>query len=70
MGYCYQGQTLAVQLPEQIKDHKRSDRVQVAYGLIRQDDVRIVDQCPADGHPLHLPAGELSRAVDSVFMKR
>ena len=63
MSDYHQRQTLAVQLPEEIKDHQRRGRVQVSSGLIRQYDVRIIDQSPADGHPLHLPAGELSRQV-------
>ena len=68
MGYYYQGQTLAVQLPEEIKDHQRRGRVKVAGGLIRQEDVRIIDQGPADGHPLHLPTGELSwQVISSLF---
>ena len=34
--------------------------VQGAGGLVRQDDVRVVDQGPGDGHPLHLAAGHLA----------
>ena len=33
--------------------------VQRAGGLVGQEDVRIVDQGPGDGHPLHLPARHL-----------
>ena len=35
--------------------------VQRAGGLVGQEDVRVVDEGPGDGHPLHLPAGHLRR---------
>lgn len=37
--------------------------VQGAGGLISEEDVRVVDQGPGNGHPLHLPAGHLAGAL-------
>ena len=37
--------------------------VQRAGGLVRQQDFRIVDQCPGNRHPLHLAAAELIRLL-------
>ena len=59
VGHYHQRQTLAIQIPEEIEDHLRGCRVQVASGLICQDDSRIIDQGPAYGHALHLAARKL-----------
>ena len=34
-------------------------RIQGTGGLIRQQNIRVIDQCTGNGHPLHLPAGHL-----------
>ena len=34
-------------------------RVQGAGGFVRQQDIRVVDKSPGNGHPLHLAAGHL-----------
>ena len=44
---------------QQIHDLHTGFRVQCAGGFIRQQNIGIVDQCPGDGHPLHLTAGHL-----------
>ena len=46
-------------LLEQVHDLDRSLAVQSAGGLVGQEDLRVVDQGPGNGHPLHLAAGEL-----------
>ena len=38
-------------------------RVEVAGGLVGQEQVRLVDEGARDRHPLLLPAGQLRRAV-------
>ena len=43
--------------------------VQRAGRLVRQNDVRVIDQRPRDGHPLHLPAGELIRLFIHMLFK-
>ena len=44
---------------EECQDLGRGDGVQVARGLIGQDDRRPVDQGPGNGGPLHLPPRDL-----------
>ena len=44
------------QSPQDLQDLSSRGRIEVACGFIRQDDLRIIDQCTSDGHPLHLPA--------------
>ena len=52
-------QTVFGHFLEQLHDLHTGLAVQRAGGLIRQDDVRVVDQGPGDGYPLHLTAGKL-----------
>ena len=53
MGYHHY-QTVFCHLPQQIHNLHAGTAVQRSRRLIRQQDIRIVDQCPGDGHPLHL----------------
>jgi hypothetical protein len=50
---------LVVQLMQQLQDLLAGPGIQVARGLVGQDDGRVVDQCPGDGHPLLLSARQL-----------
>ena len=47
-------------LPEQLHDLDGGLAVQRAGGLVRQENVRVVDEGAGDGHPLHLAAGHLA----------
>ena len=50
---------LFVELPEEFQDFFTGLGVEVAGGLIREQDGGIIDEGPGNGHPLLLPAGEL-----------
>ena len=52
-----------VESPQQGHDLVGRHGIQVAGRLVGQDDVRVVDQGPGDGHPLAFPAGELGRPM-------
>ena len=52
-------QAVAGHLLEQFHDLDAGLAVQRAGGLVRQQNVRVVDQRAGDGHPLHLAAGQL-----------
>src|SRR5437588_2265832 len=48
-----------VDLQQQLDDLPRGGRVQVAGGLVGEEDQRVMDQRPGDRHPLLLAAREL-----------
>ena len=50
---------LAVELAEELHDLVAGLRVEVAGGLVGQDQLRVVDQRAGDGHALLLAAGQL-----------
>jgi hypothetical protein len=54
---------LADRLPQEVQDVGRGVRVEVAGGLVGEDQIGLVDQRPGAGHPLLLAAGELGRAM-------
>jgi hypothetical protein len=54
---------LADRLPQEVQDVSRGVRVEVAGGLVGEDQIGLVDQRPGAGHPLLLTAGELGRAM-------
>ena len=54
---------LPVESLEEIDDLRAGAGVEVSGGLVRQDDPGIVEQCPCDGHPLLLTAGQLRGPV-------
>jgi hypothetical protein len=54
---------LADRLPQEVQDVGRGVRVEVAGGLVGEDQIGLVDQRPGAGNPLLLTAGELGRAV-------
>src|SRR5215467_7164754 len=54
---------LAHAAAEQVQDLRAGAGVEVAGGLVGEDDFRPADQGPRDGDPLLLPAGQLRRAV-------
>ena len=54
---------LLVQLTQHLQHNFRIPGVQVAGGLIRQDDLGLVDDGASDGHALLFPAGKLGRAM-------
>src|SRR2546425_7634710 len=63
VGDEHDGQPAAVEaLQERQHFHARA-RVEVAGGLVGQDDGRIVDERPRDGHALLLAARELARMM-------
>ena len=47
---------LGAQLPDQLFDAQRGNRVQGGAGLVHQQDVRLHGQCAGDAQPLLLPA--------------
>ena len=49
--------------PQQIHDLDAGFAVQSACGLVGQQNVRIIDQSPGNGDPLHLAAGHLIGAL-------
>jgi hypothetical protein len=61
----HQGQCVPalVQVGEQGHDHGLVDRVQIARGLVGQDQRGLVDQRPRDAYALLLAAGELAWQV-------
>jgi hypothetical protein len=54
---------LADRLAQEVQDVGRGVRVEVAGGLVGEDQIGLVDQRPGARHPLLLAAGELGRAV-------
>ena len=54
---------LFVESPEKFQHFFTGLGVEVAGGLIGEQDGGIIDQGPGNGHPLLLPAGELRRFV-------
>jgi hypothetical protein len=48
---------------EQIQHLRAGPGVEVPGGLVGEDDLRLPSQCPRDGDPLLLPAGQLGGAV-------
>ena len=50
---------LFVEFPEEFQDFFTGLGVEVAGGLIREQDGGIIDEGPGNGHPLLLSAGEL-----------
>ena len=54
---------LVMELVEQGQHVGGRRRVEVAGGLVGEDQRRLGHQCPGDGHPLLLAAGELARPV-------
>ena len=56
-----------VQFPQQLDDLPSRLPVQVARGLVREDDGRIVGQCAGHGDALLLPAGQFQRLVLDPF---
>ena len=53
----------AVDLLEKGDDLERQLRVEVAGGLVGQEDLRVVDDGPGDGHPLLFAVGQPRREV-------
>jgi hypothetical protein len=57
------GPFLAVELQEQAADSPGAVAVEVSGRLIGQEQARMLDQCPGDGHTLAFAAGQLSRPM-------
>ena len=55
----HNNQTILRDFLQNIHDLDAGFRVQGAGRLVRQHNVRVIDQRTRDGHPLHLSAGEL-----------
>ena len=53
-------QLISGNLFQDLHDLQRGFRVQRTGGFIRQKNIRIIHQCPGNGHTLHLTAGHLS----------
>src|SRR6266571_781977 len=60
---CYDtcGVLLAREAPEQLKNDVAGGRVQIAGGLVSEEDTRRMDERPRNGDTLHLAARELVR---------
>jgi len=52
---------LRVQLEEDTEDRPTRFRIEVAGGLVREDETRLRDQRAGDRHALLLAAGQLGR---------
>ncbi len=63
VGHHQDGVSLFVQLFQNPHDDLFVGRVQVSRGLVGQDDLRLVDQGPRDGHPLLLASRQLRRQM-------
>ncbi len=55
--------SLAVEREEEIEDRLAVHGIEISGGLVGEDDLRIVHQCPADGDALFLSTRELVREV-------
>ena len=60
------GLSLVDKPPQQPQHDHAAGRVQVARGLVGQQDQRPVDERAGDGHPLLLAAGKLVRTVSGA----
>ena len=63
------GASLAVQFAQQAQDDLFVDRVQIAGGLVGQNDLGIVDQGARDADPLLLPAGKVGRQMPGAVLQ-
>ncbi len=54
---------------EQVHDLHRGMGIQGTCGFIRQEDLRVVHQCPGNGHTLHLSAGHLCRFLVELILQ-
>ena len=63
VGHHHDGRPAGVEPLEQGEDLVAGGRVEVAGGLVRQDDRRLAHQGPGDGDALALAARELARPV-------
>lgn len=69
MGHHQHRGAPAVDFAEQVHNLKAQGRVNVARGLVRDDELRIVDQCPGQTHPLTLTARELRGVVLGLVLQ-
>ena len=68
VGHHDDGSSLAVKAVEDGEDLQPAPAIQIPGGFIRQEYLRIVDECSGDGDPLLLSAGQFVRSiVDSVL---
>jgi hypothetical protein len=58
---------LPVEAPQQPQDHATGLEIELAGGLITQQDRRILHQCPGDRHPLLLASRQLGWEVIGPF---
>ena len=63
MGHHQDGGAVAVDPVEELQDLGAGGRVELAGGLVGQEERRPVGQGPGDGDPLHFAAGELGGPV-------
>ena len=63
------GQTLVIEVLEDLHDLDRCAAVEISRGFVRQKDRRAVDQCAGDRHTLLLPAGHLRRKMLRAIAK-
>ncbi len=54
---------LAVQSRHQLKNHLPGAAIEIAGRLVRQQNLRLRDQCPSQRQPLLFAAGKLSRTM-------
>ena len=59
-------QPVPADLLQQVHDLDAGLGVQGAGGLVGQDDVGVIDDCPGNGHPLHLAAGHLTGPLEQL----
>src|SRR5688572_16577419 len=60
--------TAGIDFAKQVHDLKGEIRVEIARGLVRKHERRLVDESPRDGDALLLSAGEIARKrVDAVL---
>src|SRR5262249_30702282 len=63
VGYHDDGDAVAVHLLEELHDLARHQRIEVAGGLIAEEEVGLADEGAGDGDALLLPARELRRKM-------
>src|SRR5205085_2880860 len=58
-----------VQLAENLDDNSFVGFVEIAGGLVRKNELRLIDQCPRDGHALLFSAGKLRGQMRQAVAK-
>ncbi len=64
VGHHHDGYVLlAIERDQRLHDFMRCLRIEIAGGFVCEEQARVIDQRPRDGHPLLLPARKLARRI-------